>query len=1051
MFDLIRNLVSPSYYIPHGHCYLWQTPLVWLHASSDALIAIAYFSIPLMLVCFVWRRKDIPFSPVLLLFGASIVLCGTGHLLDIWTLWHPAYWLSSAVRAITAVVSCYTALQLVELLPQFLTLRTPKQLERLNQELEKQVMERQRAEETLRTIVAGTASVTGQDFFPALVKNLASALNVPCVVVSEKVKSSPATLQTLSFWSDDRLIANTQFHLSGTACEQVVQGKQLCSYGGRLKQLFPDNNFLPADSPLDSYAGIPLLDANQAVIGTLCILDVKPMKLDDCTEALLSVFAARAATELERKWAEEEKRQAYEELEFRVESRTAEFVQANQALEIEIQERIAVEAKLQRIAERERTTACVIQQMRQSLDLKAIFDATTKELRRAVRCDRTLIYRFQPDWTGQVVAESVEEGWNTIIAIEDYQQELTPATLEQPSCIVKKLDGAEVLIRDTYLQENAEELYHQRLNYCCVTDIYQAGFDTCYLQLLEFLQARSYAIVPIFFGNKLWGLLAAYHNTEPREWQLSEVQMMTQISNQLGVAVQQAELLTQTQEQAKQLQQAKEAADAANRAKSEFLANMSHELRTPLNAILGFTQLMQRDESLSLDQRRSIEIVNQSGEHLLGLINDVLEVSKIEAGQVTLDETEFDLYQLLHSLQAMFQLKAEAKGLQLRFDWTIDVPQRIRADKNKLRQILINLLGNAVKFTEQGWINLRVHALVSSDRVTGKSGDSIELSFKIEDTGAGIAADELGNLFQAFKQTRSGRKSQEGTGLGLRISQRFVQLMGGEITVRSQVDQGSCFSFEIVVGLAQNASNFPEMNDISAAPSADIPWRAVNHRLLIVEDNATNRLLLKKILSHLGFDIREAENGQTAVALWQEWHPHVILMDIHMPIVNGYEATQRIRELEQQQPNLQRTCIIAITASAFAEQRQATLAAGCDSFVSKPFRREELQAVLSKHIGITFLPKPSSKTAIPQSGSPGHKSPLDASTLAALMPPDWIAQLHFAAAQGNDTKSLALIAQIPSEHSTLVTALTNLVKRYQFDQLTSLTQPENSTIDQGSI
>ncbi|GAX37137.1 GAF domain-containing protein [Nodularia sp. NIES-3585] len=1037
--ELLQNFLFSENYIPHGHCYLWQKPLVALHLVSDALIAIAYFSIPVMLIYFVNKRGDIPFSKVFVLFGAFIILCGTGHLLDIWTLWHPDYWLSGMERAITALVSCYTALQLMDLLPQFLALRSPEQLEAINQQLEQLVAERQNTEETLQMIVAGTASVTGNDFFPALVQNLAKALDVSYAIVFKTIDDSLQKVQSVNFWQVDHLGENFEYELINTPCQNVIQNNMLCAYSSGLQEVFPRNPLLE-QMGAESYIGVPLVDVNQKVIGNLCIVDVKTLETSDRTKTLLQVFAARASTELQRQWAEEERHRAYEELEFRVKERTFELVEVNHALKVKINERIATEAAMRVMAEREKATTHIIQQMRRSLNLESIFRATTAELRQAVECDRVLIYRFQPDWSGELVAESVSKNWHPVLCEAGKNSKITEVSVDQNSCVITQLTNSQVLIRDTYLQDNAGGIYHQEHSYCCVNDIYEAGFSPCYVELLEQLQARAYTIAPIFRGNQLWGLLAVYQNGKPRQWQNPEIQIVTQISSQLGVAVQQAELFAQTQKQAEELKQAKEVADAASLAKSEFLANMSHELRTPLNAILGFTQLMQRDHTLSSEHQNYTEIINQSGEHLLGLINSVLEMSKIEAGRMTLFEVEFDLHNLLHSLAGMLEHKAKSKGLQLIFECDATLPQYIKADENKLRQVLINLLGNSIKFTKKGQVTLRARCEELEQTANSEFSMPYRLFFEVEDSGTGIAPEEIGNLFQAFQQTRSGRQAKEGTGLGLRISQKFIQLMGGEITVESALGKGSCFRFNLQADFPEavviSKLSSPILDAVSIAPGE------TEYRILIVEDNPANRLLLSNILTRLGLAVQEAENGEQAIALWQEWQPHLIFMDMQMPILDGYQAARQIRNLSQKLDNQNGqttpTKIIALTASAFTEQKQESLDAGCDDFVSKPFLWSEILEILAKYLQIEFVHE---TTAINQI-SPSADYVLDAAALA-IMPVSWIAKLHQVAAQGNDSSSLHLVAQIPAEHTGLIAALTQLIETYQFDKIIALTQTFN--------
>lgn len=698
-----------------------------------------------------------------------------------------------------------------------------------------------------------------------------------------------------------------------------------------------------------------------------------------------------------------------------------------------ITERKQAELALQESAEREKAIAFVIQRMRQTLEIESIFSATTQELRLVLKCDRVAVYRFNPDWSGEFVSESVAAGWKVLVEEQKQHFELNKVTVKQAGCVVPALESKDSTVHDTYLQETAGGIYKQGRSYTCVPNIYEAGFDRCYLELLERFQARAYIIVPIFCSQQLWGLLATYQNSGPRHWQPAEIKMVVQIGAQLGVAIQQAQLLVQTQQQSLELMKAKVAADSANRAKSEFLANMSHELRTPLNAILGFTQLMNQDHGLNTEHRQSVGIISRSGEHLLELINDILEMSKIEAGRTTLSENEFDLYQLLENLFELLQIKARGKGLKLSFEYTQDVPQYIKTDESKLRQILMNLLGNAIKFTEKGSVTLRVsvESIVSSKL-------PMRLRFEVGDTGVGIDQMEFDKLFEAFGQTSSGLKSSNGTGLGLPISQKFVQLMGGNLSLSSTVGVGSVFKFDIQVLPVLGSQLVP-----TQSASKKIVGLAPNqptYRLLIVEDKPTNRLLLFKMLTSLGFEVKEAENGEQALTLWQSWQPHLIWMDMQMPVMDGYEATKRIKATAAGKS----TVIIALTASAFEEDRQVILDTGCDDFVRKPFRQQELLAKISKHLGVQYIYEadaPHSKRTEPiKDESLGSAFKLSASSLQ-VMSTQWVEQLYHAASQGSDVLIVQLIEQIPQENAALAMALTDLVEDFRFEKILELAQP----------
>ncbi|HCF27996.1 MAG TPA: hybrid sensor histidine kinase/response regulator [Cyanobacteria bacterium UBA11049] len=563
---------------------------------------------------------------------------------------------------------------------------------------------------------------------------------------------------------------------------------------------------------------------------------------------------------------------------------------------------------------------------------------------------------------------------------------------------------------------------------------------------------------------------------------VKELGVLSQSFNQM--ALQLAESFEQLEDRVEQrtaeLNEAKQTAEGANRAKSEFLANMSHELRTPLNAILGFTQLMHRDSSLTKQQQENLGIINRSGEHLLSLINDVLDMSKIEAGSIALNENDFDLYSMLDAIEEMFQLKAESQGLQLLFELTPEVPQYVRTDERKLRQVLINLLGNAIKFTQKGGVTLRVKEEQGMQGVQGMQGEKNHplltthslaanvaedtfapaaslLTFEVEDTGSGIAPNEMESLFEPFVQTETGRKSQQGTGLGLPISRKFVQLMGGDIEVNSVLGRGTSFKFDVQVKLA-DAAQIQTQKQTHRVKSLE-PGQP-EYRILVVDDRLENRLLLTKLLAPIGFQVREAENGQEAIAIWESWEPHLIWMDMRMPVMDGYEATTQIRAHLKGQA----TVIIALTASAFEEERNIVLSAGCDDFVRKPFQEHIIFEKMAEYLSVRYVyadageAQPGTETAQPldnghssrgthASSAIAHPDAITASDLL-VMPPDWIEQLHQAANRVNAKQIVLLIEQIPESHVQLKTALRHLVDNFRFEEIIALAQQASQDVAQ---
>ena len=591
----------------------------------------------------------------------------------------------------------------------------------------------------------------------------------------------------------------------------------------------------------------------------------------------------------------------------------------------DISDQKSTEAELRDSATRESTILEIVSKIRETLDLNEIFQNTTHKLREAIKCDRLVLYRFNPDWSGEFVAESVATGWKPLLGSD-----------------------LETGWNDTCLQKT-QGANCSRYDYTFVVDdVERATLNDCHKAMYAKIQARSLCILPVFQGQTLWGLLAAYQNRAPRVWKEGEIRLLTQTGIQLGISLAQVDLFEQIQAQSQQLQQAKETAEAANQAKSAFIAHTSHELRTPLNAILGFAQILQREERTQSNQR-SIEVIRQSGEHLLTLIDDILYIAKIEAGKLDIELKDFLFPPFLDSLVAIVRLRCQQKAIAFEYQVLSQLPTLVKSDETRLRQLLLNLLSNAVKFTTQGQVTFKVGYVadfLTSGSTTQPVNDDL-IRFCIQDTGSGIPEDKLQDIFLPFYQLDPDRVSQEGTGLGLSISHSLAEQMGSQIEVTSVLGEGSVFWFDLDL----KALHTPVPLGMNNKRESNIVgYQGDSQRILVVDDLDSNREILVSFLTSLAFEVIEAKSGLEAIDIARQQQPDLVLLDLIMPGMNGWEVTQSLR----QEPQFAELPVIIISASTLNTDESNSYRAGASEFLPKPLDFQQLLQAIEQQLGLIW-------------------------------------------------------------------------------------------------
>ncbi len=828
MINLIHRIFDTGSFIPPGHCYLWKPALVWLHILSDSLIGISYYFIPIALIYFIRKQKDLPYKWLLLLFGSFIFFCGTTHLIAVWTLWHPSYWFSGLIKAITAVISLYTALTLIPIIPQFLAVKE------LNSKLEQELTQKEYfLDQFVDSAPFGVSLLDNQLRYTVINEALAE---INGVSAAEHIGKTPWEIDS-DVTDKHKEILQSVLGTGKSVLHFEISGKT--SQFPTIKRQFPTIK----RTWLASY--FPIQSTNQLIgIGIVCV---------------------------------------------------------------EITDRKQAEAALQQQLRQTLLVKRITEEIGQSLDTEKIFQTAANKIGQAFQVDRCLIYSYFSEPIPRIppVAEYVVSGYSSILKMKE-----VPVT-GNPYIEALLLQDKAIALDDVYnnslIQKDVPEFARQ-------------------VGLKSLLAVRT-----SYQGNPN-GIISLHQCGNFRQWTQEEIELLKAVAAQLGIALAQAKLLEQETRQREELtvknfslEKARREAETANRSKSDFLAMMSHEIRTPMNAIIGMTGLL-LDTKMTAQQNDFVKIVRSSSNNLLAIINDILDFSKIESGKLNLEKHPFLLHHCIEEALDLVAPQANAKNIELAYLIDTKTPSKIVGDATRLRQILVNLITNAVKFTQIG----EVVVFVSLKKVI--SQDKYEIQIAVKDTGIGIPQERMERLFKPFSQIDSSTTRQHGgTGLGLAISKRLCNMMGGSIWVESEVGAGSTFNFTIAAMPATNDQDF----ELERFIESDLTGK----RLLVVDDSTTNRQVVSLQASNWGMRICTVESGLEALELINSGEQFdIAVLDMHLEEIDGLTLAERIRSL----PSGQNMPLVMLSSVETYIEKKYLEKLGSVATLTKPIKRSQL-------------------------------------------------------------------------------------------------------------